>query len=33
MIAVITELFNHYFLADSFKYHFQKWLMKSKRIG
>lgn len=31
MIAVITELFNRS-LADSFKYHFQKWLMESKGI-
>lgn len=30
MITIIKELFKHYFLADSFKHHFQKWLMKSK---
>lgn len=30
MTAVITELFHHYFLAEFFKYHLQKWVLKSK---
>lgn len=33
MTPVITDLFHHYFLAEFFEYHLQKWVLKSKERG